>query len=303
MRWEDATVHVTDLGWSTVGGVFEGIRGYWSATDQELYIFRLPEHMRRFAQSMKLVRFDQAYPTGELIDAIIDLVRANDHREDIYIRPMAYRGGENKGLSSFDAQAHVLINTRPDTSALPAGVAKHAGVSSWTRVSDAVMPPRIKNFSNYRNGQLATMEATINGYDLAILLDTEGKVAEGSGACVMLVRDGRLITPDVTSSVLESITRDAIITIAREDLGLDVVERRVDRTELYIADEVFFCGTAAEITPIASVDRYVVGDGTVGPVTARLAQLLHDVVRGADARHANWRTAVGLAERVSATPA
>ncbi|ACZ37747.1 branched-chain amino acid transaminase [Sphaerobacter thermophilus] len=296
MPWEDATIHVTEIGWSTVGAIFEGIRAYWNPDHGEAYIFRLREHMERFSQSMKLVRLDQDYSTDQLIDAIVQLVRDNEHREDVYIRPLAYRSGDGKSFSGFGSEASILINTRPMPSHLLTGKTQHAGISSWTRISDNVMPPRVKNLSNYRNGQLANMEAAANGYDTAILLNAQGKVAEGPGACLMLVRNGKLITPDVTSSILESITRDALITMARQDLGLEVEERPVDRTELYVADEVFFCGTAAEITPIVSVDRYQVGDGTPGPITRRLEQLYHDVLRGIDPRYAEWRTPVGLAK-------
>lgn len=293
--WEEATVHVTELGWSTVGAIFEGIRAYWNPDHNEAYVFRLHEHMVRFAQSMKLVRLEQKYSTDELIDAIVQLVRDNEHREDVYIRPLAYRSGNGKSFSGFGSESSILINTRPNPTHLLTGKKVHACVSSWTRISDNVMPPRVKNISNYRNGQLATMEAAANGYDVPILLNPQGKVAEGPGSCLMLVRDGKLITPDVTSSILESITRDALITMARNDLGLEVIERPVDRTELYIADEVFMCGTAYEITPIVSVDRYEVGNGEVGPVTSRLEQLFHDVLRGIDGRYPQWRTPVGLA--------
>ena len=295
VRWEDATIHVTDIGWSTVGAIFEGIRAYWNPQAQESYIFRLPEHMKRFERSMKLVRLQQDISTEDLCDVIVKLVHDNDHRQSVYIRPLAYRGGgDGKSFSGFGGEAAILINTRPNPTHLLTGKAQHACISSWTRISDNVMPPRIKNISNYRNGQLANMEAAINGYDTAILLNTQGTVAEGGGSCLMMVRDGKLITPDVTSSILESITRDAIMTMAAEDLGIEVVERPVDRTELYIADEVFMCGTAAEITPIVSVDRYDVGDGSVGPITRRLEQLFHDVLHGTDPRHADWRTPVGL---------
>jgi branched-chain amino acid aminotransferase len=301
MPWDEATIHVTDIGWSTVGAIFEGIRAYWNPDHEESYVFRLPEHMRRFEQSMKLVRLDQEYSTEQLIENIKELIRANDHREDIYIRPLAYRGGSSGGgFSGFGSEASILINTSLRPTHLLTGRKQDACVSSWTRISDNVMPPRIKNLSNYRNGQLANMEANINGYDTAILLNTQGKVAEGPGACIMLVRDGKVITPDVTASILESITRDAIIRMAREDLGLEVVERQVDRTELYIADEIFFCGTAAEITPIVSVDRYQVGDGAVGPITSQLEKLFLDVLRGNDSRHEDWRTPVGLATMAKA---
>jgi branched-chain amino acid aminotransferase len=170
-----------------------------------------------------------------------------------------------------------------------------AKVSSWRRISEDVMPPRVKNLSNYRNSQLAGMEARQDGYDTAILLNHLGKVAEGPGACVMLVSGNQVITPDIGSGILESITRDALIVLAREVLGLEVVERQVDRTELYLADEVFTCGTAAEVTPVVAVDKYSVGDGEIGPVTRALESAFDDVLRGRDARYAHWRTPVQTA--------
>ena len=157
------------------------------------------------------------------------------------------------------------------------------------------MPPRVKNLSNYRNSQLAGMEARLDGYDTAILLNHQGKVSEGPGACLMLVSGNRIVTPDVGSGILESITRDALIVILREVLGLEVVERQVDRTELYLADEVFTCGTAAEVTPVVGIDKYTIGDGSIGPVTRALETAFDDVLRGRDARYAHWRTPVGLA--------
>lgn len=156
------------------------------------------------------------------------------------------------------------------------------------------MPPRVKNLSNYRNGQLSRMDALQSGYETSIILNQQGKVAEAPGACIVIVRDGKVITPDLTQSVLESITRDAIITLAREDLGLEVEERAVDRTELYMADEAFLCGTHAEITPVTSVDRFDVGRGEIGPVTRQLESALDNAFRGHDGRYAEWRTPVGV---------
>lgn len=301
MPWEDATIHVTDIGWSTVGAIFEGIRAYWNPDDEEAYIFRLAEHMKRFEQSMKLVRLNQEYSTDYLTEAILELMRANEHREDTYIRPLAYRaGGGGKSLSAASSDAAILINTSSRPSHLKTGVKHDACISSWTRISDNVMPPRVKNISNYRNGQLATMEANVNGYDVPLLLNDQHKVAEGPGACVMIVRDGKVITPGVTESILESITRDALITLLREDLGLVVEERSIDRTEVYIADEAFLCGTAYEITPIVSVDRYQIGDGEVGPITSQLEDLFLGVLRGTDSRHPEWRTPVGLKQLAKA---
>jgi branched-chain amino acid aminotransferase len=296
VRWEEATVHVTELGWSTVGAVFEGIRAYWNEEAGEAFVFRLREHLERLSRSMKLVRLEQKYSIDELAAAILQLLRDNECREDTYINPVAYRGSGPRSFSGFSPDSQMFIATRPMPSHLLTGKTVKARVSSWRRISDDVMPPRVKNISNYRNSQLASMEAALDGYDVAILLNAQGKVAEGPGACLMLVRDGKLITPDITSSILESITRDALIQLARDELGLVVEERTVDRTELYIADEVFLCGTAAEITPIVEIDHYEIGEGTIGPITRRLEQLFHDVLRGRDPRRAEWRTPVGLAQ-------
>ncbi len=300
-RWEDATVHVTELGWSTVGAVFEGIRAYWDEQADELYIFRLREHLERLAQSMKLVRLSLDYSTEELTDVILNLLRVNETREDTYIRPLGYAGqSSGKRFAQLGNDAELLINTSAMASHLLTGLTQTSKVSSYRRISDEVMPPRIKNLSNYRNGQLAGLEARSDGYDTALLLNRQGTVAEAPGACVMHVRGGRVITPDVTSSILESITRDALITLARESLGLEVVERAVDRTELLLADEVFLCGTAAEITAVVSIDKYQIGDGTMGPVTRQLEQLFHDVLRGREEHYAHWRTPVGVRSAVPA---
>jgi branched-chain amino acid aminotransferase len=295
MPWEEATVHVTDLAWSTVGAVFEGIRGYWNEEQQELYVFRLREHMERLIDSMRLVRLPLDYSADELIDASVALLRDNETREDTYIRPLAYsRNSSGKRLSDTSVELGMLINTNPMPSQLTSGDTIDVKVSSWTRISDNVMPPRIKNISNYRNGQLATMEATTDGYDNALLLSPQGKVSEAPGACVMMVRKGQLVTPPVTDGILESITRDAIMTMARDSLGVTVVERSIDRTELYLADEVFLCGTAFEVTPVASVDRYQVGNGGIGELTGKLQGLYDDVLRGREDRYSEFRTAVGV---------
>jgi branched-chain amino acid aminotransferase len=295
-HWEDATVHVTELGWSTVGAVFEGIRAYWNAEQSELCIFRLREHLERLERSMRLVRLDLTYSLDDLTEVIVDLLRANDAREDTYIRPLAFTAETSgKRFAQLGHEASLLINTHPMASHLTTGLTYRVKVSSWRRISDEVMPPRIKNLSNYRNGHLANMEARLDGYDAALLINNHGTVAEAPGACVAMVSRGRLITPDVTSSILESITRDALIVLARQVMGLEVVERPVDRTELYVADEVFLCGTAAEITPVVAIDKYRVGDGEIGPVTRELERVFADVLFGREERFAAWRTPVGLA--------
>jgi branched-chain amino acid aminotransferase len=294
--WQEATVHVTQIHWTAVSAIFEGIMAYWNEDEEELFVFRLDAHLQRFLRSQKMMRMRQDYTVGQLTDAITELLRANDHRSDTYVFPYAYPAGGARfrtfSSASEPGPAQITITTRASASHLLKRELKHACTSTWMRIPDNVMPPRIKNIANYRNSQLASAEASINGYDTPILLNAQGKVAEGPGACLMMVRDGKLVTPTATDSILESITRAAIMDLAK-DLGIEVVERQIDRTELYIAEEVFFCGTAAEITPIASVDRYVVGDGDQGPVTTELERHFHDIVRGKDRRYASWVTPVG----------
>jgi branched-chain amino acid aminotransferase len=250
---------------------------------------------------MRLVRLKLEYSLDELTDATIDLLRANNIREDTYIRPLAYAADTSgKRFAQIGHDAALLINTSPMASHLKSGMTQTARVSSWRRISEDVMPPRVKNISNYRNSQLAGMEARLDSYDTAILLNQQGKVSEGPGACLMLVSGNQVVTPDVGSGILESITRDALIVLLREVLGLEVIERQVDRTELYLADEVFTCGTAAEVTPVVGIDKYTIGDGSIGPVTRALESAFDDVLRGRDARYAHWRTPVELATPVTA---
>lgn len=289
--WDQATIHVTQLGTASVSAVFEGIRAYWSADHTQLYVFHLDAHLQRFFQSMRLIRLPPVFDPATLKQGALDLLRANAPQEDTYLRPFAFIeaptfGGVPTGTT------RVLLSTSRWDSRLKSDKLNRAGVVSWTRLSDHVMPPRIKASSNYLNSRYAAEEAKRHGYDSAILLNAEGHVAEGPGSCLMLVRGGTLITPGVTSGILESITRKTLLDLAANVLHVPVQERTVDRTELYVADEVFFCGTGAEITPVSSVDGLPVGSGELGPITRRLVDLYHDLVRGIDPRGAEWRTPV-----------
>jgi branched-chain amino acid aminotransferase len=293
MPWEDATVHVTDIAWSAVGAVFEGIRAYRNDESGELFVFRLREHMQRLKDSSRMVRLPIDLSVDDLIGITVELLRRNEADSDTYIFPFVYfADAAAKRGDPSSLRGDLMVRADPRPSHLGTGMSQRAKVSSWTRISDNVMPPRVKNISNYRNGQLATYEVKSDGYDVALLLGPNGKVAEAPGACVMLVKNGTLVTPDATSGILESITRDAVMTMAREDFGMEVVERVVDRTELYTADEVFLCGTMAEITPIVEVDRFAVGSGAIGTFTRELEKRFIDVVRGNDPSREAWRTPV-----------
>jgi len=292
--WHEATVHVTAMGASAHVAVFEGIRAYGSGDGEALNVFRLHEHLERLLDSMLMMRMPLHHSADDLTTATIELLRRNEARGDTYIRPVAYYSGleYHSFGDTLGAPPSLLIWHRPTGTQLLTERGKHVSISSWTRIADNQMPPRIKAMSNYQNNRLAQLDARVSGYDDTIMLTAAGKVAEAPGACVFLVRRGEVITPSVTSGILESITRDTIIRLCRERLGLTVIEREVDRTELYVADEIFCCGTAAEVTPVLSVDRIAARAGGMGPVTRQLDRLYHDVVRGIDEGYAEWRTEV-----------
>jgi branched-chain amino acid aminotransferase len=295
--WERATVHLASTFWSGVTAIFEGIMSYWNEDEGELYIWQLDAHLRRLLRSQKLMRQASPYTVAELTQAVCELAQSLEVRSDSYIFPYCYpQGGGNfeSSTSATPQPVDISITIRPNPSHLGKGWVRTACVSSYTRISDNVMPPRVKNIANYRNSNLAMAEAKIDGYDTALILNTAGKVAEGPGACLVLIRDGVMVTPSSTDSILESISRYSVLELARHELGLEVVERPVDRTELYIADEIFMVGTAAEILSVGAVDHYTIGDGKMGPITQQLEQIFHDVVRGKNPRYAHWLTPAGM---------
>jgi branched-chain amino acid aminotransferase len=301
--WADATVHVNAVGHASVSAVFEGLRAY-VAVDGSLQLFRADEHMRRLHESLRIVRLPCSYSVADLVAASVELLRANESKVDTYVRPWVFVRGFVKEMASRAPvrETEAVIDTWPSPSALLTERGCRAGITSWRRIDDGSMPPRVKAFSNYHNSRLAKLEAAAHGYDEPIFLNDRGKVAEGPGACVALVRRGRLITPEVTSGLLESLTRDTVLRLARDVLRIDVEEREVDRTELYLAEELFFAGTGWEIMPILEIDGLRVGDAVIGPVTRAIERLYHDVARGVDGRFPEWRTAV-VSRAQAATPA
>ena len=288
--WEEAKLHVTTAAVQTGSRVFEGMRAYWNDSQEQLYIFKMEEHLRRLAQSMKMMRMNLDFSLEEIRQALVDVLVKNNLREDVHLSPSVYFGVGQSFFSykpgTVDVGVYVLA--QPRQSILGTGRGIHVCVSSWTRISDRDVPPRLKASANYQNGRLAAVQAAEDGYDDAILLNELGKVAEAPAACVFLVRDGTALTPPVTGGILESITRTTLIQLLEEQMSVSVVEREVDRTELYIAEEVFMCGSAFEVTPIFSVDRYQVGDGKVGPLTARLQTEYENVIRGKNPKYSGW---------------
>lgn len=269
--------------------VFEGLRAYWNEADQELYAFRLDEHFARLRESMKMMRFTVPYTDADLHAGVREVLAGNGVREDVHMHLVAYVVGAGMEATS---PTGLYINPRR-RGRLAEGSGLRCCVSSWARTSDNAIPIRLKCGANYQNGRLALLQARADDYDAPIFLNQQGRVAEGTGATFFMVRKGQLVTPPITSDILESITRTTLIEkICPDVVGLDVVEREIARTELYVAEEAFFCGSGYEITPITSIDRFPLGDGHVGPITQKLLTAYMNVVRGVDARYPEWRTPV-----------
>jgi branched-chain amino acid aminotransferase len=292
LRWEECRIHARSQAVLTGVSVFEGIRAYASADDEELYLFRFADHMRRLAQSLKIARIPAVVPPN-LEEVCAELLVLNGWHEDVHIAPFACLDvSPDFGFLSDNPNVTFVITAvaRPRARAIASGASLK--VSSYTRISEATTPPRVKTAANYHNSRLAALEARVDGYDNAVLLNHRGTVAEAPDACVAIVRDGRLITPPVVAGLLESVTRSTVIQLAAETLGVPVEEREVDRSELYVADEAFLCGTGAEITPVVSFDRIEVGAGRPGPLTLQLQEAYYRVARGMVEDHSDWRTAV-----------
>jgi branched-chain amino acid aminotransferase len=266
--------------------VFEGLRAYWNPRDEELYAFRLADHFTRLRESMKMMRFTVPYSDQDLFDAVRLVMSGNEVREDVHMHLVAYVLGAGNDATS---PTGLYINPRRRARIAP-DKGLSCCVSSWTRTNDNAIPIRLKSGSNYQNGRLAILQAKADGYDAPILLNQQGHVAEGTGATFFMVRKGRLTTPGSASDILESITRATLIEDLCPGIGLHVVERDIDRTELYVAEEAFFCGSGYEITPITSIDRFPLGTGEIGPVTKRITTAYMNLVRGVDTRFPEWRT-------------
>ncbi|MBO0777992.1 MAG: branched-chain amino acid transaminase [Ktedonobacteraceae bacterium] len=273
-------------------GCFEGIRGYWNAEDQQIYLFRLREHFERLLRSCKILQISLPYTVDELIDISIELVRRNDQHEDVYLRPVAYKGDLIIGVRLHGLTDQYLLTSEPMGNYVEITGLK-CGVSSWRRIDDNAMPARAKICGAYVNSAFAKSEAMQNGFDEAIMLTNEGTVSEGSAENIFLLSNGELVTPAPTENILLGITRDTIMKLAQREFGYTTHERIIDRTELYTADEVFLCGTGAQIAPVIEIDRRPVGDGKVGLLTSKLQELYFDVVRGKVADYRDqWCTPV-----------
>ena len=289
IRYEDAKVSVMAPGLTFAALVFEGYRAYWNEEKQDLFIFRLDDHNKRLAFSMNLLELDDPPSIETFNNDIIETIKANEFRGDTYIRLQVYVDDWGSMLATGPVGSSVICRPRPRVADFETG--KQFIISSWRRNGENANPPRIKASANYLNSRLAGLEAKRQGAGGAILLNEDGTVSEGPGGCLFVMRDGVFITPDVTSGILESVTRRTILEMAGS-IGVETAERRLGRTELYLAEEAFYCGTGQEIMPITGLDGRAVGDGTPGPVTRKLQAAFDDIVRGRNDAFAHWLTPV-----------
>ncbi len=273
-------------------GVFAGIRGYWNAELGKLFVFRLPDHVRRLHESARLLRMSLALDEAATARAVLDLLKAEGLKQDCYVRPLAFYGDEVIGVRLHGLMPFLSIVAVPFGLYIDKADGAHCTVSSWRRPSDNVIPARGKITGSYANSAFAKSDAELAGFDEALLLNQDGYVSEGSGENIFLVRRGVVATPSLNQSVLEGITRRSLITLLRDELGVTVEERPIERGELLVADEVFLTGTAAQVTAVTRIDHRKVGSGQLGPVTDQLRRLFFDVVRGRVDKYRAWCTAV-----------
>ncbi len=292
MPLEDAKIGVMTHAFNYGTAVFEGIRGNWNDDSGELYLFRVRDHVERLRQSAKIMRLELHASDDELVDQIQELAARSGFREDVYIRPLVYKSSELLGVRMHNLQDDYLLFLAPFGAYLDSEAGARCMTSSWRRVDDTSIPARAKVTGLYVNNAMAKTEAELGGFDEAILLNQDGHVSEGSGENIAILRRGVIITPPPQDNILEGITLETALQIAREELGLEVQQRTIDRSELYIADEVFMTGTAAHLIPVVEVDRVPVGDGRPGPVATELQNRYFQAITGRLPQYAEWLTPV-----------
>jgi branched-chain amino acid aminotransferase len=275
---EQATINVMTHGFNYGTAVFEGIRGNWNAEHEQLYLFKVRGHFERLRNSAKIMRMGLRYSDDELVEITNDLVRRNGYHEDVYVRPIVYKSSEVVGVRMHDLEDDFLLFVTPFGAYLDPDAGVRCMTSSWRRIDDTMIPARAKVNGLYVNNAMAKTEAQLNGFDEAIMLNVDGHVSEGSGENIVMIRHGKLITPPESDNILEGLTLDTALQVAQEELGLAVERRSIDRSELYIADEIFMTGTAAHLTPVTEVDRVPIGDGTPGPIATKLQQIYFDMI-------------------------
>jgi len=300
--YSEARVGVLTHGLNYGTGVFSGIRGYWNDAEGELFVFRPEDHFRRFLESGKMLGMELPLGAKELTDALLDLLRAEEFHEDCYARSLAFYADETVGVRLHDLTPEVSIVALPYGRYIDNEEGAHATVSSWRRVDDNAIPARGKIVGSYVNSALAKSEAMRAGFDEAIVLNADGHIAEGSAANFFMVRNGAVVTPPITDNILEGITRRTVIELFANELDTTVVERTIDRSELYVAEEAFFVGTGVQIAAITRVDHSPIGTGRIGPVATAIREVYFEVVRGQRPKYRRWCAPVYGAAAVRKAP-
>ena len=288
----EAKISIATHGFLYGTAVFGGLRGYWNEEMKRLFVFRPYDHFHRLLHSAKMMAMQTKYDEESLIELTLDLLRADNWQQDIYMRPTFYKADLGIGVKLHGVRDEFCMFVMAYEPYVKNDANAHVTVSSWRRIDDNVIPARGKVSGAYVNSALIKTDAVRAGFDEAFVLDNNGHISEGSAMNIFMLRDGALITPPVTDNILEGITRKSVIELARDELGLDVRERSIDRTEVFIAEELFLTGTAAQITAVTKVDHRPVGAGVMGPVTARLRALYEDILRGKNRKYAHWNVAV-----------
>ena len=272
--------------------VFGGMRGYWNEEKERLFVFRPLDHYRRFLNSCRIMCMEFGQTPESLTDLTLELLRRDSYRQDIYIRPLAYKSEEGIGVRLHDLKEDLTIFAMPFGQYIKNDTNAHVTISSWRRIDDNMIPARGKISGAYASSALIKTDAARAGFDEALVLTQEGHLTEGSAMNIFMVRDGILVTPPITDNILEGITRRSVMELARNELGLTVVERPIDRTEVYICEELFLTGTAAQVTVVTKVDYRPIGKGLMGPIAGKLRELFLEVVRGKNPKYAPWNAGV-----------
>jgi branched-chain amino acid aminotransferase len=297
--YSDAKVGVLTHAFNYGTAVFGGMRAYWNDIEEQLFVFRPLDHFRRFLRSAKIMFIELDRTPEELTQLVVDLLQVDGYHQDIYIRPLAYKSDETIGVKLHDLHDELSIVAVPIKRYFENDTDTHVTISSWRRVDDNMIPARGKISGAYANSALIKTDAHFSGYDDALVLTQEGHISEASAMNVFIVRNGVLISPPVTENILEGITRRTAVELAQEVLHIPYVERPLDRTEIYLCDELFLTGTAAEVTAVTQVDHRPVGTGVMGPITSELRSLYHDAVRGRLPKFRHWNVPIYAAEKVS----
>jgi len=288
----DAKVNIATHGFLYGTAVFSGMRAYWNEEQQSLFVFRPYDHFRRLLHSARIMSLQSLYDEEGLIQLTVDLLKTDNWQQDVYLRPTFYKADMGIGVRLHNLRDEFSMFVTAFDKYVANDTNAHVTISSWRRIDDNAIPARGKISGAYANSALIKTDANLAGFDEALVLDSNGHISEGSAMNIFMLRDGVLVTPPVTDNILEGITRKSIIELARKELGLEVVERSIDRTEVFIAEEMFMTGTAAQVTAVTKVDHRPVGAGVMGPITTKFRTMYEDILRGKNNKYLHWNVAV-----------